>query len=93
MDNIEKINLGNVNEADLFEYATSNDFMTALTAVSSPLATSVILDVAALDQDARIRIAALKNKKISDKTLLRLCNDNNSFVAKIAQEEAERRGL
>lgn len=93
MNTIEKIKSGMVDEADLFEYITSNDFNIALTAAESPLATSSILNIAAIDNDERIRTAILKNKNISQETVLTLCNDLNSIVAALAKKEAERRGL
>lgn len=82
-----------VDESDLFEYITSNNFNIALAAAESPLATSIILNVAALDTDDRIRLAALKNKNVSLETILKLCNDHNPTVAAFAKEEAKRRGL
>jgi len=93
MNTIEKIKSGMVDESDLFEYITSNDFNIALAAAESPLATSIILNVAAMDNNERIRLAALKNKNVSLETVLKLCNDYHPTVAAFAKEEAKRRGL
>ena len=48
-------------EADLLELVTDNDFEIALAATCSPDSTGPILDIAAHDRDARIRLAAANN--------------------------------
>lgn len=90
---LNKILSGNVDTADLFEYVTSNDFQIALAATQSPLADEIILGVAALDADKRIRIAALNNPNISDETIIRLYSDPDFEVADTARLIAERRNL
>ena len=93
MSIINKINEGNVDEVDLLEFITSNDFEIALAAAESPLSSSPILAIAALDSDKRIRIAALKNKNMDDETVILLCNDPDTEVSSIAKKELRRRNL
>lgn len=93
MNIVMKIKSGETDEFELLEYITSNDFDVALAATESPLASSKILKIAVKDKDERIRIAALRNKNISDELILMLCNDNNFSVASLARAEAERRHL
>lgn len=93
MTPIEKINSGNVDEADLLEFITDNNILIAIAAASSPLATTHILDIASLDQDYRVRLAALNNEHLSQSALLSLCDDPEPLIAQQAKELIKRRNL
>lgn len=93
MNIIERIRSGQVSELELLDYITSNDFSIALAAAESPFASPSVLQIASHDNDSRIRLAALKNENIPTKAILFLCNDPDPFIAALAKEEAERRGL
>lgn len=93
MNIVEKIRSGQVTELELLDYITNNDFSIALAAAESPLASPAVLQIASHDNDSRIRLAALKNKNIPSKAVLFLCHDQDSSIATLAKNEAERRGL
>lgn len=89
MDIIEMIKAGLVDEEDLLEYITDNNIEVAVAAAESDLATEPILDIAAHDKDSRVRMAAVKNIHIGEKTLRYMVNDSDE---KVAQNAIERLG-
>ena len=91
MDIIEMIKSGNCDEANLLEYITDNNIEIALAAAESKFATEPILDIAARDRDERVRLAALNNPNIGDKTLRFLLDDQKEEIATKAKIILERR--
>ena len=75
-----------LDEADLLELVTDNDFEIALAATRSPDSTGPILDIAAHDRDARIRLAAANNNNCGEKTLIFLSTDKNAEIASFAKK-------
>ncbi len=91
MDIIEVIKSGKCNEADLLEFITNNDIEIAIAAAESELATEPILDIAAHDRDKKVRMAALNNPNIGDKTLKFLFNDQDEDIVALAKSILKRR--
>ena len=91
MDIIEMIKSGNCDEADLLEYITDNNIEIAIAAAESISATEPILDVAAHDRDERVRMAALNNPNIGNRTLEFLLNDQKEEIVTKAKMILERR--
>ncbi|MCM1124132.1 MAG: hypothetical protein NC416_16245 [Eubacterium sp.] len=89
MSSIELIKAGEVDEVDLLEYITDNDIEVAIAAAESDLATEPILDIAAHDRDARVRLAAVNNVHIGRNTLMLLKNDIDDEIARIAAKRLE----
>ena len=75
-----------LDEADLLELITDNDFEIALAAARSPDSTGPILDIAAHDRDDRIRLAAVNNNNCGEKTLELLSIDKNAEIAALAKK-------
>lgn len=87
---IEQIKAGTLDEVDLLEYVTDNDVNIAIAVAESELATKPILDIAAHDNDKRVRLAAVNNPNTGIDTLKFLCKDIDSEIAKIAVNRLER---
>jgi hypothetical protein len=90
MNTIDMIKTGNIDEVDLLEYVTDNDINVAIAAAESDLATEPILDIAAHDNDKKVRLAAANNVHTGKKTLLLLAKDADSEIASIARERLGR---
>lgn len=92
MDNTQKDNLinaiktGKIDEVGLLNYVSDNDVSVAIAVAESPWSSPPILDIAAHDNDRRVRWAALNNKNIEMKTLRFLCNDNDLEISNRATE-------
>lgn len=87
---IENIMSGLIDEVDLLEFVTDNDFDIAVAVASAPNATPEILDIASRDNDYRVRMAAVNNSNVEKKTLRYLCHDINKEIANIAVCRLER---
>ncbi len=86
---------GKLDETDLLELATSNDFDLAHAVASNVHSTEAILDISAHDRDERIRYAAANNPNCGTRTLEFLCKDHVpdiSFCAKKNLSERKRQG-
>lgn len=75
---------GNIDEADLLELVTDNDFDIAFAVANCKCSTEPILDIAAHDRDDRIRLAVVNNDNCGVRTLQYLEKDNNSEIASTA---------
>ena len=84
---MEDILLGKLSEEELLEYVTSNDIETAIAAAKSPYATEPILDIAAHDKDWKVRMAAVQNPNMGQKTLEYLLGDANEEIVQLAKEK------
>ena len=75
---------GNIDEADLLELVTNNDFDIALAVANCKCSTEPILDIAAHDRDDRIRLAVVNNDNCGVRTLQYLEKDSNHEIASVA---------
>ena len=76
-------------EEQLLEDVVSNDLSVAVAAVSSQYATNAVLNIAALDKDKEVRLAAVNNVNISVETLKFLTNDIDNEISTIAKLKLE----
>ena len=90
MSILDDIKAGKVDSADLFEYVSGNDVGLAIAAASAPNADGPTLELAAMDLDYRVRLAAAKNINTDKDTLDTLCLDENDEVAQQAQLTLEK---
>ena len=74
---------GKLDEADLLELVSDNDFDIEFAVVKCEYSTEPILDIAAHDRDDRIRLAVVNKKGCSVRTLKYLLKDSNSEIASI----------
>lgn len=78
------INDGEIDELELLELVTDNDFDIALAVAKCSCSTEPILDIAAHDRDERIRFAVVNNPNCGTRTLEYLLRDNNPEIAALA---------
>ena len=78
---INAIKTGKIDEVGLLDYVTDNDISIAIAVAESVWASSPILDIAAHDNDRRVRWAALNNKNIGTETLRFLCKDEDCQIS------------
>lgn len=76
-------------EEQLLEDVVSNDLSVAVAAASSQYATNAVLNIAALDKDKEVRLAAVNNVNISVETLKFLTNDIDNEISTIAKLKLE----
>lgn len=76
-------------EEQLLEDVVSNDLSIAVAAASSQYATDAVLNIAALDKDKEVRLAAVNNVNISLETLQFLANDIDEEISTIAKLKLE----
>lgn len=81
---LSSINDGVLDEAELLELVSDNDFDIALAVAKSSHSTEPILDIAAHDRDERIRYAAVNNPNCGMRTLEYLQRDSNKEIATLA---------
>lgn len=81
---VEKIKAGELDEVALLEYVTDNDVNIAIAVAASELATEPILDIAAHDNDKRVRLAAVNNPNTGIDALKFLCKDIDTEIAETA---------
>lgn len=93
MYTLEEIKTDDIGEDVLIDYLASNDVKEAIAAAQNPYATEVVLAIAALDQDVEIRLLVLQHKSVADRTVLKLCQDDDMQVREAARIIAGRRGL
>ena len=87
---IEKIKFGEMDEEELLELVTSNNMNIALAVAESVYSTAPILDIAAHDNDERVRFAAVNNPNIEKRTLEYLLDDPVGEIAEAAMKRLER---
>lgn len=87
---IEKIKFGEMDEEELLELVTSNNMNIALAVAESVYSTAPILDIAAHDNDERVRFAAVNNPNIEKGTLEYLLDDPVGEIAEAAMKRLER---
>ena len=75
---------GKLDETDLLELVSDNDFDIALAVVNCEYSTEPILDIAAHDRDERIRLAVVNKESCGVRTLQYLQKDSNSEIASVA---------
>jgi hypothetical protein len=75
-----------LDEVDLLELASNNDFDLACAVASSRYSTEPILDISAHDRDERIRLAAVTNTNCGIRTLEYLQKDSDSEISMIAKK-------
>lgn len=90
MNIVDRIRMGNVDEVVLLEYVTDNDIDVAIAVAESDLATEPILDIAAHDNDKRVRLAVVNNIHTGKETLKLLSKDADGEIATIANERIGR---
>lgn len=78
---LSSIKDGMMDEADLLELVSDNDFEIALAVANCSYSTEPILDIAAHDKDERIRLAAVNNANCGRRTLEYLQRDINKEIA------------
>lgn len=93
MDNTIQRNSGKKDPGELLEAVTGNDIGAAIKAAGCSDTPGIVLEIAAIHKDKRVRLAAIDNKNLSDHTLLALCSDPDSDVRTAANALAEVRGL
>lgn len=76
-------------EEQLLEDVVSNDLNIAVAAASSRYATDAVLNIAALDKDKEVRLAAVNNVNLSLETLQFLANDIDDEISTIAKLKLE----
>lgn len=89
MDQIQLIKSGKASVEELVEYAASNRLEAALAVAESVYTPGEILAISALDADAKVRLAVVRNPNVTVKTLNKLVCDHEKEVAQAAQIHLE----